>query len=43
MIIRTAGHRVNQTTSVFMADLALVLNSEIFFGTDVVGNRDHNL
>jgi hypothetical protein len=42
VIIRTAGHRINQTTSVFMADLALALDSEIFLGTDVVGNRDHN-
>jgi hypothetical protein len=43
VIIRTAGHRINQTTSVFMADLALALDSEIFLGTDVVGNCDHNL
>jgi hypothetical protein len=26
-----------------MADLALALDSEIFLGTDVVGNCDHNL
>jgi hypothetical protein len=41
VVIGAPGHGINEASAIFMADWALVLNLQIFFGANVIEDGNH--